>query len=186
MIAGQWKRNDSLFLCSPTPARYQINRNQKFNRRAFAYWLGCDAGVTPALARDKLKPYFVRRAAKTIWNEVTLHSQLRANEIASLKGNPMNQFRAHDDLLPLVMGEPMDQDVDPEPNPIQHTTGSSSLADRLDYGEGGSFSHPPASAHELRTRVSYFDSLIPQGTARDSTVEITEALTHDMYVDNHE
>ncbi|KIJ38044.1 hypothetical protein M422DRAFT_259449 [Sphaerobolus stellatus SS14] len=197
MITGQWKRNDSLFLCSPTPARYQINHNQKFNRRAFAYWLGCDTGVTPALAQDKLKPYFVRRATKTIWNEVTLRSQLRANEIASLKGNPMNQFRVHDDLLPLVrespyyfppsVGEPMDQDeVDPEPNPIQHTTGSSSLADRLDYGEGGSFSHPPADAHELRAQVSYFNSLVPQGTAHESTAEITEALTRDMYVDNHE
>ncbi|KIJ46601.1 hypothetical protein M422DRAFT_249752 [Sphaerobolus stellatus SS14] len=31
MIAGQWKRNDSLFLCSPTPVRYQINRNRKFD-----------------------------------------------------------------------------------------------------------------------------------------------------------
>ncbi|KIJ30846.1 hypothetical protein M422DRAFT_267555 [Sphaerobolus stellatus SS14] len=136
MTAGQWKRNDSLFLCSPTPARYQINRNQKFDRRAFTYWLGCDAGVTPALARDKLEPYFVRHATKTIWNE--------------------------------------------------HTAGSSSLADKLDYGEGGSFSHPPADAHELWARVSYFDSLVPQGTACESTAEITEALTHDMYTDNHE
>ncbi|KIJ45358.1 hypothetical protein M422DRAFT_251131 [Sphaerobolus stellatus SS14] len=153
MIAGQWKRNDSLFLCSPTPASYQINHNQKFDRRAFTYWLGCHTG--------------------TIWNEVTLRSQLQANEIASLKGNPMNQFRVQDDLLPLVqespyyvppsVGEPMDQDeTDPEPNLIQHTAGSSSLAD------------------------SYYDSLVPQGTACESTAEITEALTHDLYADNLE
>ncbi|KIJ26558.1 hypothetical protein M422DRAFT_272381 [Sphaerobolus stellatus SS14] len=178
MIAGQWKRNDSLFLCSPIPARYQINHNQKFDRRAFAYWLGCDTGVTPALARDKLEPYFVRCATKTIWNEVTLHSQLRANKIASLKGTSMNQFRR---------GELMDQDeTDPESNPIQHTAGSSSLANRLDYGEGGSFSHPPADARKLRARISYYDSLVPQGTASESTAEITEALTRDMYADNHE
>ncbi|KIJ38309.1 hypothetical protein M422DRAFT_258952 [Sphaerobolus stellatus SS14] len=162
MTAGQWKRNDSLFLCSPTPTRYQLHRNQKIDRCPFAYWLG-------------------------------------ANEITSLKGNPTNQFRVHDDLLYLVrespyyippsVGEPMDQDEfdpEPEPDPIQHTAGSSSLADRLDYREGGSFSHPPADAHELQARVSYFDSLVPQGTARESTAEITEALTHDMYVDNHE
>ncbi|KIJ28692.1 hypothetical protein M422DRAFT_269993 [Sphaerobolus stellatus SS14] len=71
MITGQWKRNDSPLLCSPTPARYTIHRNQKFDRRAFTYWLGCEAGVTPDLARDKFEPYFVRRATKTIWNEVT-------------------------------------------------------------------------------------------------------------------
>ncbi|KIJ29028.1 hypothetical protein M422DRAFT_269644 [Sphaerobolus stellatus SS14] len=125
MINGQWKRNDNLFLCSPTPARYPLNCNQKFDRHAFAYWLS--------------------------------------------------------------VGEPMDQDeTDPEPNPIQHPDGSSSLADRLDYGEGGSFSHPPADAHELWARVSYFDSFVPQGTAHESTAEITEALTCDMYTDNHE
>ncbi|KIJ37337.1 hypothetical protein M422DRAFT_260286 [Sphaerobolus stellatus SS14] len=90
----------------------------------------------------------------TIWNEVTLRSLLRANEIALLKGGVMNQFRVHDALLPLVqespyycppsMEEPMDQDeTDPDINPIQHTAESSSLADRLDYGEGASFSRPP-------------------------------------------
>ncbi|KIJ31248.1 hypothetical protein M422DRAFT_267055 [Sphaerobolus stellatus SS14] len=178
MITGQWKRNDSLFLCSPTPARYQINRNQKFNRHAFAYWLGCNTGVTPALAQDKLEPYFVRHATKTIWNEVTLRSQLRANEIASLKENTMNLFHC---------GEPMDQDeTDPESNLIQHTAGSSSLDDRLDYGEGSSFSHPPADARELWAQISYYNSLVPQGMACESTVEITEALTRSIYVDNHE
>ncbi|KIJ25021.1 hypothetical protein M422DRAFT_274096 [Sphaerobolus stellatus SS14] len=197
MIAGQWKRNDNPFLCSPTPARYKIHRNQKFDRKAFAYWLGCEAGVTPNMARDKLEPYFVRQVTKTVWNEVTLRSQLRANEIALLKGGLMNQFRVHDDLLPLVrgspyyfppsVGEPMDQDeTDPESNSIQHTAGSSSLADRLDYGEGGSFSHPPADARELRARISYDDSLVPQGTARESTAEITESLTRDLYTENHE
>ncbi|KIJ53427.1 hypothetical protein M422DRAFT_242587 [Sphaerobolus stellatus SS14] len=134
---------------------------------------------------------------RTIWNEVTLHSQLRANEIASLKGGIMNQFHVHDDLISLVrespfyfspsMGEPMDQDeTDPEPNLIQHPAGSSSLADRLDYGEGGSFSHPPANTHELQARISYYDSLVPQGTARESTTELTEELTHDLYADNLE
>ncbi|KIJ28539.1 hypothetical protein M422DRAFT_270141 [Sphaerobolus stellatus SS14] len=177
MIAGQWKRNDNPFLCSPTPVRYKIHRNQKFDRKAFTYWLGCEAG--------------------TIWNKVTLRSQLRANEITSLKGGLMNQFRVHGDLLPLVqespyyfppsMGEPMDQDeTDPESNPIQHTSGSSSLADRLDYGEGGSFSHPPADARELQAQISYYDSLVPQGTARESIAKITEALTRDLYMDNHE
>ncbi|KIJ28416.1 hypothetical protein M422DRAFT_270276 [Sphaerobolus stellatus SS14] len=179
IIAGQWKRNDSSFLCSPTPARYQIHRNQKFDRREFAYWLGCDTGVTPALAQDKLEPYFVRRVTKTIWNEVTLCSQLRANEIASLKGGVMNQFRVHEDLLPL-------DEPDPELNLIQHSAGSSSLADRLDYGEGGSFSQPPANAHELQARISYFDSLVPQGTIRASMAELTEELTCDLYADNLE
>ncbi|KIJ33959.1 hypothetical protein M422DRAFT_263917 [Sphaerobolus stellatus SS14] len=177
MITGQWKRNDSLFLCSSTTTEYQINRNQKFDRHTFTYWLGCDTG--------------------TIWNEVTLCSQLRANKITLLKGNPMNQFWVHDDLLPLIrespyyfppsMGEPMDQDeVDPETNPIQHTTGPLLLANRLDYGERGSFLHPPANAHELWAQVSYFNSLVPQGTAHESNVEFTEALTRNMYVDNHE
>ncbi|KIJ53548.1 hypothetical protein M422DRAFT_241783 [Sphaerobolus stellatus SS14] len=180
------ERNDSPFLCSPAPARYTIHRNQKLDRGIFAYWLGCDAGVTPKLAREKLEPYFVHRATKTIWNEVTLHSQLWANEIASLKGGTMNQFCIHDDLLPLVrespfysppsVGEPMDQDEsDPEPTPIQPTAGSSSLADRLDYGERGSFSRPLVDTCELQAR-----------TAQESTAELTEELTHDLYADNHE
>ncbi|KIJ48326.1 hypothetical protein M422DRAFT_247653 [Sphaerobolus stellatus SS14] len=64
------------------------------------------------------------------------------------------------------VGEPMDQDeTDPEPNPIQPPAGSSSLADRLDYGEGGSFSRFPADTRELRARISYYDSLVPQRTA---------------------
>ncbi|KIJ53424.1 hypothetical protein M422DRAFT_242579 [Sphaerobolus stellatus SS14] len=119
-----------------------------------------------------------------------------ANKIASLKGGAMNHFRVHDDLLPLVqgspfyfpptVGEPMDQD-EPEPEPILiQRIGSSSLADRLDYGEGGSFSQPPANAHELRARISYFDSLVPQGTVRASTAELSEELTHELYADNLE
>ncbi|KIJ25120.1 hypothetical protein M422DRAFT_273942 [Sphaerobolus stellatus SS14] len=171
MIAGQWKRNDSPFLCSPTPARYKIHRNQKFDRRAFTYWLGCEAGVTPDLARDKLEPYFVQHVTKTIWNE----------------------FRVHDDLLPLIrespyyfppsVGEPMDQDEsDPEPTLSQPPVGSSSLADRLDYGERGSLTCPPAGAHELRARIGYFDSLVPQGTVHESTAE----LTAELYADNLE
>ncbi|KIJ25708.1 hypothetical protein M422DRAFT_273290 [Sphaerobolus stellatus SS14] len=189
LVSGQWKRNDSPFLCSPTPARFEVPRKQKLDSSEFAYWLGCDAGVTPSLAREKIEPYFIRRSTRTIWNEVTLRSLLRANEIASLKGNTTNNFRVHDDLLPLVQGspfyfpptveEPMDQDEsDPEPIPIQQA-GSVSLTDRLDYGEGGSFSKPPSDAHELRARVSYFDSLAPQGTARASTAELTEELTPD-------
>ncbi|KIJ26310.1 hypothetical protein M422DRAFT_272655 [Sphaerobolus stellatus SS14] len=177
LVTGRWKRNDSPFLCSPAPVRYTIHRNQKLNRGTFSYWLGCEAG--------------------TIWNEVTLHSQLRANEITSLKGGIMNQFHVHDDLLPLVqespfysppsVGEPMDQDeTDPEPTPIQPTAGSSSLADRLDYGEGGSFSCPPVDTHELRACISYYDSLVPQGTACESTAELTEELTRDLYTDNLE
>ncbi|KIJ35031.1 hypothetical protein M422DRAFT_262770 [Sphaerobolus stellatus SS14] len=196
LVAGRWKRNDSHFLCSPAPARYEIPRHQKLNTSQFAYWLGCDAGVTPDLAREKLEPYFIQRSTRTIWNEVTLCSLLRANEIASLKGGTMNHFRVHDDLLPLVqgssfyspptVGEPMDQDEpDPEPIPIQHT-GSSSLADRLDYGEGGSFSQPPADTRELQARISYFDSLVPQGTIHASMAELSEELTHKLYVDNLE
>ncbi|KIJ32843.1 hypothetical protein M422DRAFT_265333, partial [Sphaerobolus stellatus SS14] len=121
LVAGRWKRSYSPFLCSPVPARFEIPRKQKLDSSEFAYW---------------------------------------ANEMASLKGGAMNHFRVHDNLLPLVqgspfyspptVGEPMDQDEsDPEHIPIQHT-GSSSLADRLDYGEGGSFSKPPSEAHELR------------------------------------
>ncbi|KIJ50040.1 hypothetical protein M422DRAFT_245842 [Sphaerobolus stellatus SS14] len=102
MIAGQWKRNDSPFLCSPTPAS---------------------------------------------------------------------------------VGEPMDQDEsDPEPTLSQPPVGSSSLANRLDYGEGGSLTHPPADAQELRARISYFDSLVPQGTIHESTAE----LTVELYADNLE
>ncbi|KIJ37896.1 hypothetical protein M422DRAFT_259510 [Sphaerobolus stellatus SS14] len=119
-----------------------------------------------------------------------------ANEIASLKGGAMNHFCIHDDLLPLVqgnpfyspptVGEPMDQDEpDPEPIPIQHT-GLSSLADRLDYGEGGSFFQPPADTRELWARISYFDSLVPQGTVRASTAELSEELTRKVYTDNLE
>ncbi|KIJ28847.1 hypothetical protein M422DRAFT_269812 [Sphaerobolus stellatus SS14] len=78
---------------------------------------------------------------------------LRANEIALLKGGTMSHFRVHDDLLPLVwenpfytppsVGEPMDQDEPvPEHTPSQPTAGSSSLADRLDYGEEGSSPAP--------------------------------------------
>ncbi|KIJ32461.1 hypothetical protein M422DRAFT_265792 [Sphaerobolus stellatus SS14] len=79
----------------------------------------------------------------------------------------------------------MDQDEsDPEPIPIQHT-GSSSLANRLDYGEGGSFSKPPSDTHELWARISYFDSLVPQGTARASTAELTEELTQEQLEDTH-
>ncbi|KIJ53157.1 hypothetical protein M422DRAFT_242279 [Sphaerobolus stellatus SS14] len=196
LVAGRWKRNDSPFLCSPAPARFEIPHHQKLDTSQFAYWLGCDAGVTPDLAREKLKPYFIRRSTRTIWNEVTLRSLLRANEIASLKGSAMNHFRVHDDLLPLVqgspfysppkVGEPMDQDEpDPEPIPIQHT-GSSSLADRLDYGEGGSLSQPPANTRELQARVSYFDSLVPQGTVHASTAELSEELTRELYVENIE
>ncbi|KIJ25034.1 hypothetical protein M422DRAFT_274072 [Sphaerobolus stellatus SS14] len=196
LVAGQWKRNDSLFLCSPVPARFEIPRKQKLDSSEFAYWLGCDAGVTPDLAREKIEPYFIQCSTRTIWNEVTLRSLLRANEIASLKGGTMNHFQVHDDLLPLVqgspfyfpptMGEPMDQDEpDPEPILIQ-STGSSSLADRLDYGEGGSFSQPPADAHELRARISYFDSLVPQETVRASTAELSEELTRELYADNLE
>ncbi|KIJ28730.1 hypothetical protein M422DRAFT_269938 [Sphaerobolus stellatus SS14] len=196
LVVGRWKRNDSPFLCSPVPVRFEIPRKQKLDSSEFAYWLGCDAGVTPDLAREKIEPYFIQRSTRTIWNKVTLRSLLRANEIASLKGGAMNHFRVHDDLLPLVQGspfyfpptagEPMDQDEpDPEPIPIQHT-GSPSLADRLDYGEGGSFSKPPSDTHELRARVSYFDSLVPQGTARASTAELTEELTRDLYAENLE
>ncbi|KIJ52071.1 hypothetical protein M422DRAFT_243657 [Sphaerobolus stellatus SS14] len=163
----------SIFSTVPTPARYKIHHNQKFNRCAFTYWFGCEAG--------------------TIWNEVTLRFQLRANEIASLKGGIMNQFRVHDDLLPLIqespyyfppnVGKPMDQDEsDPEPTLSQSPVGSSSLADRLDYGEGGSLACPPADARELRARISYFDSLVPQGTICKSTVE----LTVELYADNLE
>ncbi|KIJ53761.1 hypothetical protein M422DRAFT_242011 [Sphaerobolus stellatus SS14] len=193
MITGQWKRNDNPFLCSPIPARYKIHCNQKFDRKAFAYWLGCEAGITPDLAQDKLEPYFVQRATKIIWNEVTLRSQLQANEITSLKGGLMNQFCVHDDLLPLVrespyyfppsVGEPMDQDEsDPEPHLSQPPVGSSSLADRLDYGEGGSLTCPPADAHELQARISYFDSLVPQETICESTAE----LTAELYANNLE
>ncbi|KIJ49300.1 hypothetical protein M422DRAFT_246387 [Sphaerobolus stellatus SS14] len=146
LVAGRWKRNGSPFLCTPAPARYTIPCHQKLDKGHFTYWLGCDAGM--------------------IWNEVTLRSQLQANEIALLKGGIMNQFHVHDDLLPLIhespfyfppiVGEPMDQDeTDPEPNLIQPSAGSSSLADRLDYGEGGSFSCPPANACELWARISY-------------------------------
>ncbi|KIJ30153.1 hypothetical protein M422DRAFT_268399 [Sphaerobolus stellatus SS14] len=146
----------------------------------FTYWLGCDAGVTPDFAREKLEPYF-------LW----------ANEIASLKGGPLNQFCVHEDLLPLVreipfyippdVGEPMDQDEsDPEPAPSQSTAGSSSLADRLDYGEESVFSQPPVDARDLQECISYFDSLVPKGTACESTAEITEKLTHDLYADNLE
>ncbi|KIJ43522.1 hypothetical protein M422DRAFT_253098 [Sphaerobolus stellatus SS14] len=196
LVAGRWKRNDSLFLCSPTPARYEIPCHQKLDTSQFAYWLGCDAGVTPELAREKIKPYFIRRSTRTIWSKVTLCSLLRANQIASLKGVTMNHFHVHDDLLPLVqgslfyspptVGEPMDQnELDPEPILVQHT-GSSSLADRLDYGEGGSFSQPPADTRELQARISYFDSLVPQGTVRASTAELSEELTRELYADNHE
>ncbi|KIJ26289.1 hypothetical protein M422DRAFT_272677 [Sphaerobolus stellatus SS14] len=174
LVAGRWKRNDSPFLCSPASARFEILRHQKLDTSPFAYWLGCDAGVTPDLAREKLEPYFIRHSTRTIWNEVTLHSLLRANEIASPFYSPPK------------VGEPMDQDEpDPEPIPIQHT-GSSSLADRLDYGEGGSFSKTPSDAHELRACISYFDSLAPQGTARASTAELTEELTRDLYTENLE
>ncbi|KIJ52984.1 hypothetical protein M422DRAFT_242946 [Sphaerobolus stellatus SS14] len=134
--------------------------------------------------------------ARTIWNEVTLRSLLRANKIVLLKGVTTNHFHVHDNLLPLVqgslfysppmVGEPMDQEeLDPEPIPIQHT-GSSSLADRLDYGEGGSFSQPPADARELRARISYFDSFVPQGTVRASMTELSEELTCELYAENHE
>ncbi|KIJ53767.1 hypothetical protein M422DRAFT_242018 [Sphaerobolus stellatus SS14] len=137
MITGQWKRNDSPFLCSPTPARYTIHHNQKFDRQTQA--LLC-------LTRDKD------------------HME---------QGGLMNQFRVHDDLLPLVqespyyfppsLGEPMDQDEsDPEPTLSQPPASSSSLADRLDYGEGGSLARPPADAQELQARISYFDSLVPR------------------------
>ncbi|KIJ27806.1 hypothetical protein M422DRAFT_270996 [Sphaerobolus stellatus SS14] len=80
----------------------------------------------------------------------------------------------------------MDQDeLDPEPILIQHI-GSSSLADRLDYGEGGSFSQPPADTRELRACVSYFDSFVPQGTAHAATAELSEELTRELYTDNHD
>ncbi|KIJ55593.1 hypothetical protein M422DRAFT_240205 [Sphaerobolus stellatus SS14] len=181
LVTGRWKRNDSPFLF-----------HLLVGLRGWGH-----PGVTPSLAREKLKPYFIRRSTRMIWNKVTLHSQLQANEIASLKGGIMNQFRIHDDLLSLVqespfyfppsVGEPMDQDeTDPEPNPIQPPAGSSSLADRLDYGEGGSFSRPPANTHELQARISYYDSLVPQGTACESTAELTEELTRNLYVDNLE
>ncbi|KIJ26866.1 hypothetical protein M422DRAFT_272016 [Sphaerobolus stellatus SS14] len=131
LVSGQWKRNDSLFLCSPTPARFEIPRKQKLDGQ-----------------RDCL-----------------------------VEGKPHEQF---------LMEEPMDQDeADPEPVQIQQA-GSVSLADRLDYGEGGSFSKPPSDAHELRARVSYFDSLVPQGTACASTAELTEELTRDLYAENLE
>ncbi|KIJ40429.1 hypothetical protein M422DRAFT_256669 [Sphaerobolus stellatus SS14] len=197
LVAGRWKRNDSPFLCSPAPARYEIPHHQKLDTSQFIYWLGCDAGVTPDLAREKIEPYFLQCSTRTIWNKVTLRSLLRANEIASLKGgSAMNHFHVHDDLLPLVqgspfyspptVGEPMDQDEpDPEPIPIQHT-GSSSLADRLDYGEGGSLSQPPADTRELQAHISYFDSLVPQGTVHAYTAELSEELTRELYANNLE
>ncbi|KIJ28931.1 hypothetical protein M422DRAFT_269713 [Sphaerobolus stellatus SS14] len=178
LVAGRWKRNDSLFLCSPTPARYEIPRHQKLDTSQFTYWLGCDAGVTPELAREKIEPYFIQRSTRTIWNKVTLCSLLRANEIASLKGVAMNHFRVHDDLLPLVQGSLFY-------SPPTHT-GSSSLANRLDYGEGGSFSQPPADACELQAHISYFDRFVPQGTVCASMAELSEELTRELYVDNHE
>ncbi|KIJ34115.1 hypothetical protein M422DRAFT_263763 [Sphaerobolus stellatus SS14] len=168
----------NLMACHDNP-NWMMNVIQtfnKFDRSTFTYWLGGEARVTPDLARNKLEPYF-------LW----------ANKIASLKGGIMNQFCVHDDLLPLVrespiyfppnVGEPMDQDEsDPEPTLSQSTAGSSSLADRLDDGEGGSFSRPLADTCELWARISYFDSLVPQGTACESTVELTEKL----YTDNLE
>ncbi|KIJ41829.1 hypothetical protein M422DRAFT_255153 [Sphaerobolus stellatus SS14] len=81
LVAGQWKRNDSIFLCSPAPARYTIPHHQNLDKSHFTYWLGCDAGVTPTLAREKLEPYFIRRSTRTIWNEVTLRSQLRPTRL---------------------------------------------------------------------------------------------------------
>ncbi|KIJ50732.1 hypothetical protein M422DRAFT_245393 [Sphaerobolus stellatus SS14] len=170
LVAGRWKRNDSPFLCSPTPARYEIPHHQKLDTSQFAYWLGCNAGVTPELAREKIEPYFIRRSTRTIWNEVTLRSLLRANEIALLKGVAMNHFRVHDDLLPCTR----------EPVLL------SPYADRLDYGEGGSFSQPPADARELQACISYFDSFVPQGTVRASTAELSEELTRELYTDNNE
>ncbi|KIJ53840.1 hypothetical protein M422DRAFT_242104 [Sphaerobolus stellatus SS14] len=157
LVAGQWKKNDSPYLITRSSIR--------------------------ATSPTGWASYFIRCSTWMIWNEVTLRSQLWANEIASLKGGIMNQFRVHDDLLPLVreslfyfppsVGEPP-------------PAGSSSLADRLDYGEGGSFSCPPADARELRACISYYDSLVPQGTARESTAELTEELTHNLYADNLE
>ncbi|KIJ33068.1 hypothetical protein M422DRAFT_265101 [Sphaerobolus stellatus SS14] len=166
LIAGRWKRNDSPFLCSPAPARLQ-----------------CWGHSQPCLR--KLEPYFVCHATKLIWNDVNLCSQLQANKIASLKGGIMNPFRVHDDLLLLVwgspfyivpnVGDPMDQDEpDPEHTSSQPTAGSSSLADRLDYGEDGFFSCPPVDVQDLRERTSYFESTS------------TEELTHDLYADKVE
>ncbi|KIJ31041.1 hypothetical protein M422DRAFT_267362 [Sphaerobolus stellatus SS14] len=61
-----------------------------------------------------------------------------------------------------IVEEPMDQDeADPEPTLSQPTAGSSSLADRLDYGEEDFFSCPPVDAQELQEHISYFDSLVP-------------------------
>ncbi|KIJ53065.1 hypothetical protein M422DRAFT_243036 [Sphaerobolus stellatus SS14] len=102
-------------------------------------------------------------------------------------------FHVHDDLLPLVqgspfyiipnVGEPMDQDEpDLEHTLSQPTAGSSSLANRLDYGEDMFFSCPPVDVQDLRERISYFDSTVPKGTECAST----EELTCDLYVDNVE
>ncbi|KIJ37864.1 hypothetical protein M422DRAFT_259474 [Sphaerobolus stellatus SS14] len=164
LVAGRWKRNDSPFLCSPAPARYKIPHHQKLDTSQFAYWLGCDAGVTPDLAREKIEPYFIR------WK--------RHEPLPLVQGSPF--------YSPPTVGEPMDQDEpDPEPILLQHT-GSSSLANRLDYGEGGSFSQPPANACELWARISYFDSLVPQGTVRASMAELSEEFTCKLYTENIE
>ncbi|KIJ48352.1 hypothetical protein M422DRAFT_247681 [Sphaerobolus stellatus SS14] len=138
IATGQWKKNNSEFLCNPAPMRLLC-------------W------VTPDLARTKIKPYFQCREMRLIWNKITLRSQLRANEINSLKGADMNHFWVHDSLLPFVN-------------------------DRLDYGEEGFFSQPPVDTWDLREHIQYFDSLVPKGTVHEST----EELTHDLYADNVE
>ncbi|KIJ32218.1 hypothetical protein M422DRAFT_266022 [Sphaerobolus stellatus SS14] len=120
-----------------------------------------------------------------VWYWVNLiKPKYRGAEAESLLQHIFSSIGRWDKLV--AVGEPMDQDEpDPEPIPIQHT-GSSYLANTLDYGEGGSFSQPPADACELQARISYFDSLVPQGTVRASTVELSEELTCELYAENIE
>ncbi|KIJ48129.1 hypothetical protein M422DRAFT_248309 [Sphaerobolus stellatus SS14] len=139
LVAGQWKRND---------------------KAQFAYWRGCEAGVTPAFAQNKIKPYFIHHVTKLIYNKEWVE---------------LNCFHLYESLLPFVNGSPYydppateeelcDLEMPPPDHHVdQPVAGPSSLTDCMDYG-GEDFTQPPVNVHDLHCHINYSDNVVPQGT----------------------
>jgi len=116
----------------------------------------------------------MHRATKLIYNDVTLHCQLRANKIKSLKGTMLNQFRVHEALVLLVIENPyynppeesrlkdLDQEVaTPDDGPV---VGSSGLSWVEFVGEA--LSQNPMDVHSL-CWLAYSNTLAPQGKVEE-------------------
>ena len=117
------------------------------------------------MARSKIEPYFACRATKLIYNEITLYCQLRANEIKSLKGLPLNRFQVHESLLPLVEDNQFHNPPDPVDSDLEMgspTTPKPPLREPVLFA-GEDLTQQPDDANSLRRRIAYSEAIVPAG-----------------------